>query len=147
MLLIIPSVRATCPTNPHLHRSLEQYLVTEDRVAPHAMSSSPVSSENDFGVHFLQLTLFIVYSQNHFEHTAPCRMIHTLRIGFLYTLLVYMILTIAEIKNINKSQLEALERKKKNKKAVSIPCSMADGTWWWVLEEHLSTKIPALQVP
>jgi len=41
------------------------------------------------------------------------------------------------------------ERKKenKNKKTVSIQCSMAKGTWWWVLEEYLPTKSPALQVP
>jgi hypothetical protein len=41
------------------------------------------------------------------------------------------------------------ERKKenKNKKVVSIRCLMANGTWWWILEEYLPTKSPALQVP
>lgn len=60
-------------------------------------------------------------------------MIHTLRIGFLYNLMVLMILMIAEIKMIKRSQLEALDIKKKenkNKKALSILCSnLFSGRW------------------
>jgi hypothetical protein len=68
--------------------------------------------------------------------------------------MVLMILMIAEIKKIKRSQLEALDRKEKKKPKIKRlfqfyvqTCFLADGTWWWVLEEYLTTNSPALQVP
>ena len=67
-----PSVRATCPANPHLHRSLEQYLVTADRVAPHAMSSSPLFPQKMTSV-FISSThaFYCIFSKPFRAHGTP----------------------------------------------------------------------------
>ena len=49
---------------------------------------SPVSSQNEFGVSFPPITLFVIYFHKHFKYTEHCHMIHPLRIEFLYTLMI-----------------------------------------------------------
>ena len=105
----IPSVRATCPANPQLHRSLEQNLVTAERVAPHAMSSSPLFPQK-------MTSVFISYTHAfYYLFSKPFRAHGTLsydshpqnRIPLHFVL---MILMVTEIKKIKRSQMEALER-------------------------------------
>jgi len=95
--------------------------VTVDRVAPHAMSSSPL---------FPQKMTSVFISSTHAFYcllSKPFRAYGTLsynshpqnRIPLHF---VYMILKIAEIKKINRSQLEALERKGEKRKQKQKGC-------------------------
>jgi hypothetical protein len=96
-----------------IHTLIVQYLVTADHVAPRAMSSSPPFPQKIILVFISSAHTFFIYFNSHFEQTEPRHMIHIIS---LYTLMVLMILMLAEIKKINRSQLEALARKKNTKR-------------------------------